>query len=86
MAQGNGDQGNDGQGSSDDDAVPAIWPQPDGEPVSCREKLVVLRENYVELHDVMRDAFEDAILMGVDEAQMRRILIELVGRMRSPHA
>ena len=75
-----------GQGDSQDDAIPVIWPQPDGQPVSCREKLVVLRENYVELHDVMRDAFEDAILMGVDEAQMRRILAELVDRMRSPRA
>jgi hypothetical protein len=33
---------------------------------------------------VMRDAFEDAVLMGVDEAAMRRILEELVAGLPSP--
>ena len=60
------------------------WPGADGEPVSCREKLEVLEENYDELRHVMQDAFEDAILMGVDEAFMRRMLAELVDGLRTP--
>jgi hypothetical protein len=64
--------------------APAIWPQPDGAPVSCREKLRMLAENHAELAQVMQDAFEDAVLMGVDEAAMRRILLDLVGQLRSP--
>ena len=56
----------------------------DGNPVSCREKLKVLAENHAELAQVMRDAFEDAVLMGVDEAAMRRILEELVAGLPSP--
>ena len=32
----------------------------------------------------MQDAFEDAILIGVDEAAMRGILHDLVDRLRSP--
>jgi hypothetical protein len=32
----------------------------------------------------MRDAFEDAVLMGVDEAAMRRILTNLVQALPSP--
>jgi hypothetical protein len=63
---------------------PAIWPGADGAPVSCREKLKVLAENHVELAQVLRDAFEDAVLMGVDEAAMRRILGELVSALPSP--
>jgi uncharacterized protein (UPF0335 family) len=47
------------------------WPQPDGSPVSCRDKVKVLEENAAELNQVMQDAFEDAVLMGVDEAAMR---------------
>ena len=66
-------------------APPDIWPQPDGAPVSCREKLRTLQENHAELAQVMQDAFEDAILIGVDEAAMRRILFEMVERLRSPH-
>lgn len=64
--------------------LPASWPQPDGTPVSCREKLKTLAENHAELAQVMQDAFEDAVLIGVDEAAMRAILAEMVAALRSP--
>ena len=63
---------------------PAIWPGADGQPVSCREKLKVLAENHAEAAQVLRDVFEDAVLMGVDDAAMRRILGELVAGLPSP--
>lgn len=65
-------------------AAPKIWPQPDGAPVSCREKLKTLAENHAELAQVAQDAFEDAVLMGVDEAAMRAILADLIQGLRSP--
>ncbi len=52
--------------------------------MSCREKLKVLAENHAEAAQVLRDAFEDAVLMGVDEAAMRRILTEMVAALPSP--
>lgn len=64
--------------------APDIWPQDDGSPIACREKLKVLAENHVELAQTMRDAFEDAVLMGVNEAAMRRILADMVDALRSP--
>lgn len=63
---------------------PAVWPGADGQPVSCREKLKVLAENHAEVRQALQDAFEDAVLMGVDEAAMRRILAELVDGLASP--
>jgi len=63
---------------------PASWPGEDGAPLSCREKLKVLEENHRELAQVMRDAFEDAVLMGVDEAAMREVLRDLVQALPSP--
>ncbi|HUC18959.1 MAG TPA: hypothetical protein VMA37_14865 [Acetobacteraceae bacterium] len=63
---------------------PPIWPQSDGTPVSCREKLRVLGENHAELAETLRDTFEDAVLMGVDEAAMRRLLREMVDGLESP--
>lgn len=63
---------------------PATWPGPDGAPLSCREKLKVLAENHREAVQVLRDTFEDAVLMGVDEAEMRRILAEVVAALPSP--
>ena len=64
--------------------APAVWPQPDGVPVSCREKLRMLAENHAELAQALQDAFEDAVLMGVDEASMRRILAAMVEGLDSP--
>jgi uncharacterized protein (UPF0335 family) len=64
--------------------TPAVWPGADGQPVSCREKLKVLAENHAEVRQALQDAFEDAVLMGVDEAAMRRILAELVDGLASP--
>ena len=60
------------------------WPGVDGAPVSCREKLRTLAENHKELAEIMQDAFEDALLMGVDEAAMRAILHDMVDGVRSP--
>ncbi len=65
-------------------APPASWPGRDGQPISCREKLKMLAENHAEAAQVLRDAFEDAVLMGVDEAAMRRILAELVASLETP--
>jgi hypothetical protein len=62
-----------------------VWPQPDGAPVACREKLRTLAENHAELAQIMQDAFEDAVLMGVDEQAMRRILNDMVAGLVSPH-
>jgi len=63
---------------------PDLWPGADGQPVACREKLKVLAENHAEATQVLRDVFEDAVLMGVDEAAMRRILTGLVENLPSP--
>ncbi|WP_368415748.1 hypothetical protein [Falsiroseomonas sp.] len=63
---------------------PLAWPGADGAPVACREKLKVLADNHREAAQVLRDAFEDAVLMGVDEAAMRRILADLVAALPSP--
>jgi uncharacterized protein (UPF0335 family) len=62
----------------------ARWLGADGQPIACREKLVVLEENHAEAAQVLQDAFEDAVLMGVDETAMRAILIEMVSGLRSP--
>ncbi len=65
-------------------AAPLIWPQPNGTPLSCREKLKMLAENHAELAQTMQDVFEDAVLMGVDEAAMRAILTDMVAALVSP--
>jgi uncharacterized protein (UPF0335 family) len=65
-------------------APPATWPGADGSPVACREKLRMLAENHAELAQTLQDAFEDAVLMGVDEQAMRRILAGMIEGLESP--
>lgn len=64
--------------------IPKLWPQPDGSPVSCREKLKTLAENHAELAQVMQDAYEDALLMGVDPQAMRDIIGTMIAGLRKP--
>ena len=44
----------------------------------------MLAENHTEAATVLRDVFEDAVLMGVDDAAMRQILQELIAALPSP--
>jgi hypothetical protein len=50
------------------------WLTPDGEPVSCLEKIKVLNENLEEIRVLAQEALEDAVLMGADEEQFRSVL------------
>ena len=62
------------------------WLQPDGEPVSCREKIKVLNENLDEIREMAQDALEDAVLMGCDERQVREVLHGIVDGLENPYA
>jgi len=62
-----------------------IWRSPEGKVIACVEKNKVLQENLAEIRQVCRDALEDAILMGCDEQQFRRVLAELVAQLESPY-
>ncbi|MDJ0608971.1 MAG: hypothetical protein QNJ67_08325 [Kiloniellales bacterium] len=61
------------------------WLQPDGVPVSCREKIKVLNENLEEIRELAQDALEDAVLIGCDESQFRTVLRMLVDSLENPY-
>jgi uncharacterized protein (UPF0335 family) len=63
---------------------PAIWPGADGKPIACRDKLKMLAENHADLAQTLQDVFEDAVLMGVDEAAMRDVLTAMIRELESP--
>lgn len=62
-----------------------VWLQPDGVPLSCREKIKVLNENLEEIREMAQDALEDGILMGCDEAQLREVFMALVDSLENPY-
>ncbi|MFL5254943.1 MAG: hypothetical protein ACJ8AI_19025 [Rhodopila sp.] len=63
---------------------PTAWAGLDGNAVGCREKLKMLTENYNEVAQVLTDVFEDAILMGVEEQAIRKVLADIVAGLESP--
>jgi uncharacterized protein (UPF0335 family) len=62
-----------------------VWRTPEGEPVSCIEKIKVLNENLAELRELAQEAFEDAVLMGCDENQVREVLAAIVHGIVNPY-
>lgn len=61
------------------------WRQPDGQQVSCVEKLKVLNENLEEIREMCAEAFEDAILMGCDEEQFRQVIHDMAKDLENPY-
>ncbi|KPN72808.1 MULTISPECIES: hypothetical protein [Neisseria] len=61
------------------------WYSDDGEIVSCTEKIKVMTENMTELFQTAQDAFEDALLMGCGEAQLREYLHRLIDGVENPY-
>jgi hypothetical protein len=57
---------------------PIIWRSPTGNVIACAEKNKVMRENLEEIRIACQDALDDAVLMGCDEQQFRRVLTELI--------
>jgi hypothetical protein len=62
------------------------WRQPDGKAVSCEEKLKVLDDNLAEIRQMCQDAFEDALLMGCDEVQVRHVFASVIASLHNPYA
>ena len=62
-----------------------VWRNPQGEPVSCLDKVKVLNENIAEIHAMAQEALEDAILMGCDEAQLREVLAGIIAGLVNPY-
>jgi hypothetical protein len=62
------------------------WLTPDGEPVSCLEKLKVLEQNLQEFREMALDILEDAALMGCDVEQVRGALSDLLSEVQVRYA
>jgi hypothetical protein len=61
------------------------WVRDDKSIVACTEKIKVMQENFDEIAQMLQDAFEDGLLMEVNEAQMREALLTLVDELKNPY-
>ncbi len=62
-----------------------VWKTPQGKTVSCVEKLKVLHDNFREIEQMCQDAFEDALLMGCAEQQVRDVLTQVIAGLKNPY-
>lgn len=69
--------------SNDKKMTPPRWLKPDGSPVSCTEKVMVLNENYEELSKAIKDALEDALVLGCSEDQVRASFHALIDAVQT---
>ena len=58
-----------------------IWYSKDRKIISCDETNKVLNENHSEVHSLIQNAFDDAILMGCDEEDIKEKIINLVNNL-----
>jgi hypothetical protein len=61
------------------------WTRDDKTIVSCSEKIKVMKENFDELKQLSKDAFEDGLLMEVSEKQMKEALHEMIDNLINPY-
>ena len=59
-----------------------IWISKSNEIISCDEKLKVLNENFDELESNFQNFFDDAILMGCDENDFKKKVLEMVHKSK----
>jgi hypothetical protein len=62
-----------------------VWRTKDGDVVSCIEKLRVMSENFREIEQLCQDAFEDALLMGCGEDQVRAAFMRVIVELKNPY-
>lgn len=62
-----------------------VWRTREGGVVSCVDKLKILNDNFAEIEQTCQDAFEDALLMGCEEEQIREALVQVIARLTNPY-
>ena len=62
---------------------PSFWKSSDNSKISCKEKIVILNNNIIELQNLMNQIYDEAILMGVDKKQIKKVISKLVTNLNT---
>ena len=63
--------------------IPKYWLTKNKEKISCEEKVKVMKENIIEFDNLLTDIYDEAILIGVDKKQIKKVLLSLVNSIES---
>ncbi len=61
--------------------IPKYWLGKDKQKISCKEKINILNDNINELQELFSDIYDEAILIGIDEKQLKEVLQKMVKNM-----
>lgn len=64
--------------------LPRKWLTPEGQPVTCEEKVKLLNENLEEISLLCQEMLEDAMLMGCDASFAKEVLKKMIDSLPSP--
>ena len=62
---------------------PDYWKTIDNSKISCKEKIVILNNNVIELQNLINQIYDEAILMGVDKKQIKKVINNLTTNIDS---
>ena len=62
---------------------PNIWRTSDNTKISCKEKIIILNNNIIELQNLINQIYDEAILMGVDKKQIEKIINNVANNLNT---
>ena len=62
---------------------PDFWKTSDNSKISCKEKIVILNNNVTELQNLINQIYDEAILMGVDKKQIKKVITNLATNLNT---
>ncbi len=57
---------------------PDFWKTSNNSKISCKEKITILNNNVIELKNLINQIYDEAILMGVDKQQIKKVINSLL--------
>ena len=62
---------------------PDFWKTSDNSKISCKEKIIILNNNVIELQNLINQIYDEAILMGVDKKQIKKVINNLATNLNT---
>ena len=62
---------------------PNLWKSSDNSKISCKEKILILNNNVIELQSLINQIYDEAVLMGVDKKQIREVINNLATNLNT---
>ncbi len=63
--------------------ITKYWMGKDKKKISCKEKIKVMDSNLEEFKDMLADMYDEAVLIGVDEDQFKKVLLNIIKNIKS---